>query len=277
VTTTVAQALRRAALRLAEEGREDAEYLMARAVGQSRSWLFAHANDELPADALAQFENWIGRRESGEPVAYLLGTRGFWRLELAVTPDTLIPRPETERLVELALDRLPPNVSKTAADLGTGSGAIALALAHDRPMLQVLGTDLSAAALSVARSNAVANGLERVQFAQGAWFSALGGRHFDVIVSNPPYIEERDPHLERGDLRFEPRSALASGADGLDDLRIIIAGAPAHLVPGGSLLVEHGWNQGERVARLFIAAGFSDIATVQDWEGRDRVTMGCIR
>jgi len=277
VTTTVAQALRRAALRLAEEGREDAEYLMARAVGQSRSWLFAHANDELPADALAQFENWIGRRESGEPVAYLLGTRGFWRLELAVTPDTLIPRPETERLVELALDRLPPNVSKTAADLGTGSGAIALALAHDRPMLQVLGTDLSAAALSVARSNAVANGLERVQFAQGAWFSALGGRHFDVIVSNPPYIEKRDPHLERGDLRFEPRSALASGADGLDDLRIIIAGAPAHLVPGGSLLVEHGWNQGERVARLFIAAGFSDIATVQDWEGRDRVTMGCIR
>lgn len=277
MTTTVAQALRRAALRLAEEGREDAEYLMARAVGQSRSWLFAHANDELPADALAQFENWIGRRESGEPVAYLLGTRGFWRLELAVTPDTLIPRPETERLVELALDRLPPNVSKTAADLGTGSGAIALALAHDRPMLQVLGTDLSAAALSVARSNAVANGLERVQFAQGAWFSALGGRHFDVIVSNPPYIEKRDPHLERGDLRFEPRSALASGADGLDDLRIIIAGAPAHLVPGGSLLVEHGWNQGERVARLFIAAGFSDIATVQDWEGRDRVTMGCIR
>lgn len=277
MTTTVAQALRRAALRLAEEGREDAEYLMARAVGQSRSWLFAHANDELPADALAQFESWIGRRESGEPVAYLLGTRGFWRLELAVTPDTLIPRPETERLVELALDRLPPNVSKTAADLGTGSGAIALALAHDRPMLQVLGTDLSAAALSVARSNAVANGLERVQFAQGAWFSALGGRHFDVIVSNPPYIEERDPHLERGDLRFEPRSALASGADGLDDLRIIIAGAPAHLVPGGSLLVEHGWNQGERAARLFIAAGFSDIATVQDWEGRDRVTMGCIR
>ncbi len=270
----MAQALRKAALRLAEEGREDAEYLMAHALGQSRSWLFAHANDELPAEALAQFEKWIARRERGEPVAYLLGTRGFWRLDLAVTPDTLIPRPETERLVELALDRLPPHAAKLAADLGTGSGAIALALAHERPMLQVLATDVSAGALAVAQGNALANGLNRVQFAQGAWFSALGGRRFDLIVSNPPYIEDRDPHLERGDLRFEPRTALASGTDGLDDLRIIIAGAPAHLVPGGSLLVEHGWNQGERVARLFVAAGFSDVATVQDWEGRDRVTLG---
>jgi release factor glutamine methyltransferase len=274
VSVTVAQALRKAALRLAEEGREDAEYLMAQAVGQSRSWLFAHANDELPADALAQFEQWVTRRERGEPVAYLLGTRGFWRLDLFVTPDTLIPRPETERLVELALDRLPPHAAKLAADLGTGSGAIALALAHERPSLQVLATDVSPAALAVAKRNAIANGLERVQFAQGAWLSALGGRRFDLIVSNPPYIEDRDPHLERGDLRFEPRSALASGSDGLDDLRIIIAGAPAHLVPGGSLLVEHGWNQGERVARLFVAAGFSDVATVQDWEGRDRVTLG---
>lgn len=274
MSTTVAQALRKAALRLAEEGREDAEYLMAHAVGQSRSWLFAHANDELPAEVLAQFEQWISRRERGEPVAYLLGTRGFWRLDLAVTPDTLIPRPETERLVELALDRLPLHAPKVAADLGTGSGAIALALAHERPLLQVLATDLSPAALAVAQRNALANGLERVQFAQGAWFSALGGRRFDLIVSNPPYIEDRDPHLERGDLRFEPRTALASGTDGLDDLRIIIAGAPAHLMPGGSLLVEHGWNQGERVSRLFVAAGFSDVATVQDWEGRDRVTLG---
>lgn len=208
-------------------------------------------------------------------MAYLLGRRGFWTLDLAVGPDTLIPRPETELLVEQALQRLPSGQPCRVADLGTGSGAIALAIASERPLAQVVATDRSAAALAVARRNAEALGLaSRVGFREGDWFAPLAGERFGLVASNPPYIREGDPHLGQGDLRHEPPSALASGADGLDALRAIVAGAPGHLEPGGWLLLEHGHDQGPAVRALLSDAGFVDVATVPDLEGRDRVGLG---
>jgi release factor glutamine methyltransferase len=256
------------------EGRHEAELLLLQVLERDRSWLFAHATDAVDAPTEAAFQALLQRRLVGEPVAYLLGHRGFWTLDLAVTPATLIPRPETERLVELALERLPPDRPVRVADLGTGSGAIALALASERPHAQVLATDLSAAALAVATANAARLGLGRVGFRQGAWFEPLAGERFDLIASNPPYIADSDPHLTRGDLRFEPATALASGHDGLDDIRTIIADAPAHLLPGGWLLLEHGWDQGKAIRALLTAAGFADVATALDLEHRDRVSLG---
>ncbi|PWK82368.1 peptide chain release factor N(5)-glutamine methyltransferase [Fulvimonas soli] len=261
-----------AAARLGE--RIDAELLLAHALGRPRGWLFAHADDPVPADVQAAFSALVERRAAGEPVAYLVGSRGFWSLELEVTPATLIPRPETERLVELALERLPADRPCRVADLGTGSGAVALALARERPRAQVLATDASAAALAVARRNAQRLGLRNVAFAQGDWLAPLGGATFELIVSNPPYIEAGDPHLAQGDLRFEPASALASGADGLDDIRRIVAGARARLASGGWLLFEHGWNQGEAARDLLRGAGYAPVFTAQDLERRDRVSGG---
>src|SRR5690606_41469022 len=214
------------------------------------------------------------RRVAGEPVAYLTGRRGFRHLELQVTPDTLVPRPETELLVELALERLPTDRELRIADLGTGSGAIALALASERPRASVVATDASAAALAVARANADALGIANVEFREGDWFDAVRGERFDLVASNPPYIAEGDPHLQAGDLRFEPAMALSSGSDGLDAIRRIVAGAPAHLQPGGGLLLEHGWEQGAAVRALLSAAGFHAVATARDLEQRDRITYG---
>lgn len=252
----------------------EAELLLAAALQRPRSWLFAHDDHAPDADALARFQAWLARREAGEPVAYLLGRRGFWRFDLQVGPATLIPRPETERLVELALERLPPRGELRLADLGTGSGAIALALAAERPQAQVLAVDVSADALAVARANAAELGLGNVGFRLGDWFAPLAGERFDLIASNPPYIESADPHLAQGDLRYEPAAALASGADGLDAIRIIAAQAPAHLRPGGWLLIEHGWEQGAAVRALLSAAGLVEVATERDWEQRDRVSLG---
>src|SRR5690606_21756387 len=199
----------------------------------------------------------------------------FWTLDLAVTPDTLIPRPETELLVEEALARLDPALPLRVADLGTGSGAIALSIASERPRARVIATDHSEAALAVARANADGNDLgRRVEFRSGDWFGPLAGERFDLIASNPPYIAERDPHLEQGDLRYEPPLALASGADGLDAIRILAATAPRHLAAGGWLLLEHGHDQGAAVRALLGAAGFEQVATVADLEGRDRVGVG---
>lgn len=251
----------------------EAELLLAHALGHSPSWLFAHGDDVIdgaPRDAFLQL---VDRRAGGEPVAYLVGRRGFWTLDLDVTPATLIPRPETERLVELAMKRIPAGDARIA-DLGTGSGAIALALASERPGARVIATDASAAALTVARRNAQRLGLSRVEFREGDWYAPLAGERLDVIVSNPPYIASGDPHLARGDLRHEPSSALASGSDGLDAIRVIAGGAVGHLVEGGWLLVEHGYDQGPAVRKLFMAAGLIDVATAQDLEHRDRVTLG---
>ena len=252
----------------------DAEHLLLHVLARPRSWLFAHADDAVTATEAAAFRALVERRAQGEPVAYLTGTQGFWSLELAVTPATLIPRPETERLVELALERLPAGVAVRVADLGTGSGAIALAIARERPQAQVIATDASAAALEVARANAERNRVRNVQFRQGDWLAPLAGERFDLIASNPPYIADGDPHLSAGDLRFEPPTALSSGADGLDAIRVIVRDARALLQPGGWLLLEHGWDQGDAVRALLQVAGYSDVATEQDLEARDRISLG---
>lgn len=267
--------LREGAAQLAgPEARFEAELLLLQALGRERAWLFAHGADPAQAPVQAAFAALLERRIAGEPVAYITGKRGFWTLDLQVTPATLIPRADTERLVELALERLPPGRALQVADLGTGSGAIALAIASERPQAQVLATDASADALAVARANAHSHGLANVAFAHGDWCAPLDGRRFDLIASNPPYIEAGDAHLEQGDLRFEPASALASGADGLDDIRHIVGQVRTHLLPGGWLLLEHGFDQGEPVRALLLQAGLIQVQTAQDLEGRDRVTLG---
>lgn len=268
---TVQTLLRDAAARI---DAVDAEWLLVHALGRPRSWLYAHRDDLVaPADA-ERFRALLARRTAGEPVAYLTGRRGFWSFDLAVTPATLIPRPETELLVELALDRLPAGAPLAIADLGTGSGAIALALAHERPRARVVATDASTDALAVARGNAQALGLANVDFRAGDWCAPLAAERFDLIASNPPYLADDDPHLGEGDLRFEPATALSCGVDGLDAIRRIVADAPRHLVPGGWLLFEHGWTQGDAVRALLRDAGFVDVATHRDLEDRDRVTLG---
>ncbi|WP_210131985.1 peptide chain release factor N(5)-glutamine methyltransferase [Stenotrophomonas rhizophila] len=256
------------------EGRHEAELLLLHVLGRERGWLFAHATDLLDPATAEAFAALLQRRIAGEPVAYLLGRRGFWTLDLAVSPATLIPRPETERLVELALERLPEGVPLRIADLGTGSGAIALALASERPLAQIVATDMSGDAIAVAAGNARQHGLANVAFRQGSWHAPLADERFDLIASNPPYIANDDPHLAQGDLRFEPATALASGHDGLDDIRLIIAGAPARLQPGGWLLMEHGWDQGEAIRALLEGAGFVEVETALDLEQRDRVSLG---
>jgi release factor glutamine methyltransferase len=254
--------------------RIDAEALLLHVLRKPRSWLFSHADDELDLDVQTAYAALVERRAQGEPVAYLTGYRGFWSMDLEVTPATLIPRPETELLVELALQRLPPDRACSVADLGTGSGAIALALARERPLAQVVATDASAAALEVAQRNAQRLRVVNITFAHGDWLAPLAERRFDLLVSNPPYIEADDPHLMRGDLRFEPASALASGSDGLDDIRRIVRDAHDHLVAGGWLLLEHGWNQGEAVRAWLEAEGYAEVFTAQDIERRDRISGG---
>ncbi|MCC8364064.1 peptide chain release factor N(5)-glutamine methyltransferase [Lysobacter sp. A6] len=250
----------------------DAEWLLAFVLGKSRSWLYARSDDTIPGDAVQRYHALLERRIAGEPLAYLTGRKGFWRFELKVTPDTLVPRPETELLVELLLARLSREAPVRVADLGTGSGAIALAIAYERPRAHVVAIDDSAKALEVAKSNAVALRLPNVEFRMGHWCEPLNDGPFDAIASNPPYIALGDIHLEA--LRYEPASALASGRDGLDAIRDIVRTAPTHLVPGGALLIEHGRDQGPAVRALFEAAGFLDIDTGLDVEHRERVTHG---
>ena len=270
--TRVGERLRRAAAELpGEDARWEAEALLAQALGRERSWLFAHADEELDAAAEAAFSGLLARRKGGEPLAYVLGRRAFWRFDLAVTPATLVPRPETELLVELALARIPEGAACDVLDLGTGSGAIALAIALERPAARVVAVDASAAALAVARANAAANELA-VEFVHSDWFAQLGGRHFDVVVANPPYLAGDDPHLES--LRHEPRAALVSGSDGLDAIRHICAEARAATRDGGWLLLEHGITQGAAVRAILEANGWGSVKTDRDLEGRDRVTSG---
>ena len=268
---TIESLLRQAATAIE---RVDAEWRLAHAVAKPRSWLFAHASDLAEPGIAERFEALLARRQAGEPVAYLTGTQGFWTLELAVSPATLIPRPETELLVDLALARIAVDAVARVADLGTGSGAIALAIAKERARASLIATDASNAALEVARRNATRNRIATVEFREGDWLAPLAGDTFDLIASNPPYIADGDPHLGEGDLRFEPPTALSSGAEGLDAIRRIVGDAPAHVEAGGWLLLEHGWDQGEAVRALLQAAGFIDVETARDLEGRDRVTLG---
>jgi release factor glutamine methyltransferase len=277
-TVNLRELLARASARIGgDAARLEAELLLAHMLGVSRAKLYAWPELVPDADSRARFERAIEARAAGEPVAYLLGHREFWKLDLSVSPAVLIPRPETERLVELALERIAPDRAVRIADLGTGSGAIALAIASERPRARVLATDASADALVVARANAERLAVRNVTFAQGDWCDALGALRFDVIVSNPPYIAEGDPHLDAGDLPREPRSALASGVDGLDAIRRIVACAPAQLDPGGWLLLEHGWEQASHVRALLVGAGFVAVESARDDAGHERVSLGRTR
>ena len=254
--------------------RLDAEILLAHVLGKPRSHLYAWPERELDANQCDAFARLVERRVAGEPVAYLVGEQEFWSLPLTVTPGVLIPRPETERLVELALTLHTAPVADVL-DLGTGSGAIAIALATERPGWRLLATDVSEAALDVARVNAERRHCHNLDFAIGNWYDAVpDSQRFDLIVSNPPYVRNDDPHLEQGDLRFEPEGALTSGHDGLDDIRRIAAGARKHLRPGGWLLVEHGYDQAVEAAEILRAAGLSAVRREPDLGGRDRVTLG---
>ena len=275
--TTVSAALRecRAALERAgsEEARAEARLIIMSSAGLDEAGLIVHGDDEMEGCALALARDAARKRAQGIPLAYILGFRYFWGLRIAVTPAVLIPRADTEVLVEQALSY----PFSTACDLGTGSGAVILAIKSSRPNARCWACDLSGEALEVARGNARALGLE-VRFVRSSWLGAgeFSGRRFDIIVSNPPYIEEGDPHLEGTSLPYEPKMALTSGRDGLDDIRAIASQAPSHLNEGGRLLLEHGFGQGERVRGILRGAGFSDVRTVRDLEGRERVTSGAI-
>lgn len=253
--------------------RLDAELLLAQALGKSRSYLHTWPEHEPAAAQLAGYQAALARRRAGEPVAYILGRQGFWSLELDVARHTLIPRPDTEVLVETALALLPATPLQ-ALDLGTGTGAIALALACERPAWQMTGVDRVAAAVALAQGNGTRLQLANARFVESCWFSALAGQRFQLIVSNPPYIAAADPHLSQGDVRFEPSSALVAGVDGLDDIRLIIEQAPAHLLGGGWLLLEHGFEQAEAVRELLSRRGFTAVDSRRDLGGHQRISVG---
>lgn len=270
-TPTLAQALDQA--RTLGLDRIDAQLLLLHALARpdaGRAWLLAHDTDPLPIDAATRYTELVRRRLAGEPVAYLAGEKAFFGLHLQVDVRVLVPRPDTETLVQWALDALPPTGVRLL-DLGTGSGAVALAVKSQRPDVAVTATDASTGALAVARANAERLGLA-VDFFNGSWLQAVPGQRFDVIASNPPYIAEGDPHMAA--LGFEPKQALTAGADGLDDLRQIIAAAPAHLHAGGWLLLEHGYDQPVAVAQLLTERGFSNVSTRFDLGGQPRCTGG---
>ena len=256
----------------------EAQVLLAHVLRVERAWLRAHETDPLPRAKATAFFALAQRRRNGEPVAYLTGFREFWGLALSVTPNVLIPRPETETLVEHALSRLPVDRDLRVLDLGTGSGAVALALARERPRATIVATDISEAALTVARANARRVGVFNVEFVLADWYAhpALDpdAARFDAILSNPPYIGAGDPHLSQGDLRYEPIAALTSGADGLDALRTIVPGARGRLADGGFLAVEHGYDQAQALREMLAAVGFVDIEAMRDLTGTLRVALG---
>jgi release factor glutamine methyltransferase len=271
---TIAEALQQASARLAahDSARLDAEVLLMHVLNKPRSHLHAWPEQVLRGTALARFETLVTRRAAGEPVAHLTGRREFWSLALEVTADTLIPRPDTETLVEQALALLPANQPLCVADLGTGSGAIAIALAHERHHWRLYALDRSPACVSVARRNAARLGVPGLRFLIGDWSNAFSSASLDAIVANPPYVDVDDPHLQQGDVRFEPPTALAAGADGLDDIRRLTADAPRVLRPGGYLLLEHAPAQSRAIQDLLLQRNFKDIRTVCDLAGRERVT-----
>ncbi len=279
IKKTVQSALSDAMLALFETSTSpeiDAEVLLGHSLGQSRAWLLTYQEEELDEKQYSEFQRLVDRRKQGEPIAYILGNREFWSLNLNVSPATLIPRPETEILVEVAIEKASLSTKNTLsiADLGTGSGAIALALASELPAAFITAVDQSKEALAVAIQNAETYQLSNVEFISSNWFDGLLEHQFDLICSNPPYIETQDPHLQQGDLRFEPHSALASGPDGFFDLQQIIAKAPHYLNDGGWLILEHGFQQAMRTQTLLEEHGFVNIDTREDYAGHPRITFG---
>ncbi|PHM65771.1 putative methyltransferase [Xenorhabdus stockiae] len=262
--------------------KREAEILLGHVTGRSRTYLIAFSETSISGEESLQLDGLLARRLKGEPIAYIVGEKEFWSLPLAVSPATLIPRPDTECLVEKALELLPETPAQIL-DLGTGTGAIALALATERRNCHVTGVDINPEAVILAKNNVEkinigkVNGQEaihNVNFLQSEWFSAVGDRQFDMIVSNPPYIDENDPHLKEGDVRFEPATALIAAQNGLADLQAIVEQARHFLLPNGWLLLEHGWKQGAVVRNLFLEKGYHQIATFQDYGGNERITVG---
>ena len=256
------------------EGYREVLGLLAHVTGLSRAEVTARHRDALPADTRVAYAALVERRCCGEPHAYLVGSREFYGMDFVVTPAVLIPRPETELLVEAALERLPADRELRVLDLGTGSGVLAITLARLRPMAQVTAVELSADALTVARVNAIRRGVEHVRLLQSDWFAGVAGERFDLIVCNPPYVATGDPHRQSGDLRFEPGIALDGGADGLDCLRAIVSAAPAHLFDGGWLLVEHGYDQAASCRNQLATSAFEGVFTARDLAGIERVSGG---
>lgn len=272
---TIAQALTwaRDCFQQSDSAAVDARVLLCHVIAQSQSYLFTWPDKVLTEQQQAMFSQLVEQRQSGHPVAHLTGERDFWTLRLAVNPATLIPRPETECLVEAALELLTPT-DKTVCDLGTGTGAVALAIASERKDIEVTGVDRIEDAVTLATQNARTNNVANSRFVVSNWFNALADSQFDMIVSNPPYVEADSEYLQQGDVRFEPLSALTAGADGLDDIKIIIAHAVTHLREGGWLLLEHGYTQASSIQSLFELHGFAEIHTRQDLAGLDRITAG---
>lgn len=264
----------RQAIRLERrEARLEVQILTAHALGVSRAWLIAHDQDALNPNQVDAMETLIARREKGEPVAYILGEKEFYGRMFKVMSDVLIPRPETELLLEAALERLPKDQVLDVLDIGTGSGCIAITVAFECPLWSVTAVDISHSSLRIAKDNAQRLGA-RACFLQSDLYNALGEMRFDLILSNPPYIMQEDPHLRQGDVRFEPILALVSGSDGLDALRRLIQAAPAHLCPGGWLMFEHGWNQADSARELMAQSGFMNVECLRDLAGHSRVTLG---
>ena len=252
----------------------DARVLLCHATGRDAAFIIARAEAQLPPEVCAAYSALVDRRAAGEPVAYLTGEREFYGRPFKVTPSVLIPRPETELLVDLALERMPRTAPTRVLELGTGSGCIAIALASERSQSKIVATDQSVEALTVARRNAFAFHIGNIAFLQSNWFEGLRKERFDLVVSNPPYVASGDPHLEQGDLRFEPRTALESGSDGLDAIREIIKGARGYLQAGGWLLFEHGYDQGAKARALMREAAYRDIFSAPDLAGIERVSGG---
>jgi release factor glutamine methyltransferase len=274
--TRIRDALRDATQRIqatSPSARTDADCLLQHVLEKDRAWLRAHDDEVLSHAQHEAFHAALRRRLAGEPVAYITGQRGFWTIDLQVTPDTLIPRPDTELIVEWALGLIPAGSEMRVLDLGTGTGAIALALKAERPRCHVTAADAAPDTLAVATANARRLALE-LRCVESDWFSALAGEQFDIVVSNPPYIAADDAHLAQGDLRFEPRRALVADEQGLGDLRRIITAAAGHLQRGGWLLLEHGFEQGEAVRDLFARNGYVDVNTRRDLGGNERTTGG---
>lgn len=262
-------------LQTSESPRRDAEIILEFVTGKGRTYILAFGETQLTEAQCEQLNALVARRQRGEPVAHLTGVREFWSLPLFVSPATLIPRPDTECLVEQALARLPASPC-CILDLGTGTGAIALALASERPDCMVTAVDRMPDAVELANRNRLNLAIDNVRVLQSDWFSALSGQQFEMIVSNPPYIDEQDPHLAQGDVRFEPLSALVAGENGLADIMLIIDQSRRVLTTGGYLLLEHGWQQGEAVRDAFTRAGYQAVETCRDYGGNERITLGRI-